>query len=69
MANKSDEPRRLEMGEELSMCPDCGYTRGFHSIFKRAAVNGDMDWMLQCPNCGLKFDVGLVAVRRALGKE
>lgn len=58
------EPR--DMGNLFKVCPNCGYERGFHSMFrKRARSPKEYDWLFICPNCGATYDTGLsVTVQR-----
>ncbi|RMD59159.1 MAG: hypothetical protein D6828_01925 [Nitrospirae bacterium] len=49
--------KRLTVENELSTCPECGYTDGFHVSFnmvehKRAEV------VLICPSCHKRFRIG-----------
>ncbi|HOT93971.1 MAG TPA: hypothetical protein PK089_02115 [Methanoregulaceae archaeon] len=49
--------RHLPPGDEARVCPDCGYTRGFHLTL----LPGDADArpvVLCCPECGARFDPG-----------
>ncbi len=52
----SSEIKRIELGEEFRVCPNCGYERGFHSSFLKAAEGYRI--VLICPNCGARYDVG-----------
>lgn len=53
------EVRKIEMGERFEVCPACGYKDGFHNIFVRSVENGHMKWLLACPDCSARFDLGL----------
>ena len=53
------EIERVDMEDEFKVCPSCGYTDGFHSMFKK---QGDTTkWLLICPSCHKVFDIGLSA--------
>ena len=48
---------QIEMGDELKVCPQCGYEDGFHSMFRS---EGDHTcWLFICPSCHSVFDAGL----------
>jgi hypothetical protein len=56
-----------KMGDELHVCPACGYTLGFHTSFIRASAAKDNPIkstkevyrvILICPECGARYDVG-----------
>ncbi len=34
----SKEPEQITIGEELHICPDCGYEDGFHTSFVRQII-------------------------------
>jgi predicted RNA-binding Zn-ribbon protein involved in translation (DUF1610 family) len=40
---------------EIYICPDCGYTDGFHISFKVAGNTRKADIYLLCPNCHSRF--------------
>jgi len=42
--------------EEFKICPECGYTDGFHSMFRKEA--GTTKWLFICPSCHNVFDIG-----------
>ncbi len=43
-------------GDEFKVCPVCGYTDGFHSMFRK---DGDeTKWFFICPSCHNVFDIG-----------
>lgn len=46
----SSEIKRIELGEEFRICPNCGYERGFHSSFQKAADGYRI--VLICPTAG-----------------
>lgn len=41
-------------------CPDCGYGKGFHSAFYRDEGATAVRWVLVCPGCGARYDLGMV---------
>jgi ssDNA-binding Zn-finger/Zn-ribbon topoisomerase 1 len=41
--------------DELSTCPACGYTDGFHVSFKKAAGPAGWEIILICPQCHRKY--------------
>ena len=49
----------IEQGGEFTVCPECGYTDGFHSVFENFNTQGQTDWLLICPRCSSKYDIGL----------
>jgi hypothetical protein len=51
--------QKIEMQDEFRVCPACGYTDGFHSMFKRKGAR--LCWLLICPSCHKRFDIGLTA--------
>ena len=56
---KSDAPKRVEIADELTLCPACDYTGGFHVSFVR---DGDrLKIVLVCPSCSAKFDIDWTA--------
>ncbi|MGA2161697.1 MAG: hypothetical protein ABSG28_05805 [Methanoregula sp.] len=66
----SAEIKSIKPGEELHICPSCGYEYGFHTSF--VSVNAGKDGkespvkstgalyrvILICPECGARFDPG-----------
>lgn len=62
MAEGKKKIEKVNLGTEFSNCPKCGYDRGFHNMFRKAADNGHLDWYLICPNCGKAFDIGLTFI-------
>ena len=66
----SAEIKSINAGEELHICPACGYEYGFHTSF--VSVNAGKDGkenpvkstgalyrvILICPECGARFDAG-----------
>jgi transposase-like protein len=47
-----------EFQNEFETCPACGYSGGFHSIF-RQDTGSDISWLLRCPSCHETYDIGL----------
>jgi len=56
----------LKAGDELHVCPACGYALGFHTSFVSAASHDNPvkstreTWrvILICPECGARYDIG-----------
>ena len=57
----------IKVGDELHVCPQCGYDHGFHTSFARKHSGNDMpessartldQVILICPECGARYDVG-----------
>lgn len=63
MEESEIEIKSIEIGEEFSTCPACGYKRGFHSMFKKTKENCPLDWYLICPQCGARYDIGLTCFK------
>jgi len=57
MAEQEREIDNIELGEQLRDCPACGYTDGFHNMFRRQ--KDTIKWYLICPQCSSIFDAGL----------
>jgi hypothetical protein len=53
---KTGEPEEIEVGEELSSCPRCGYGAGFHVAFRRRERT--LDVFLICSSCSARFSTG-----------
>ena len=49
----------LEIEGDFVICPECGYDGGFHSIFPDYKKNAESKWILMCPSCHAKYDIGL----------
>lgn len=45
--------------EELRVCANCNYEKGFHVFFKKN--KGKIKIFLICPNCGQSYDIGWTA--------
>lgn len=45
--------------EEFTVCPNCGYADGFHSVFEGLGKAIAARWYLICPRCSAKYDLGL----------
>jgi uncharacterized C2H2 Zn-finger protein len=53
---KTTSPEKVQVEEELSSCPRCGYGGGFHVAFRRRAP--DLEVFLICPSCSARFSAG-----------
>ncbi len=49
----------LTIHGEFTVCPQCGYDGGFHSIFPDYNISNQSKWILMCPSCKAKYDIGL----------
>lgn len=49
----------LETKDDFTICPQCGYDGGFHNIFLGLDSNDQTKWILMCPSCKAKYDIGL----------
>ena len=50
---------KIEVKDAFKVCPLCGYTDGFHSIFQ---ADGEVvRWLFICPACHETFDIGYTA--------
>ena len=56
---KKNEMQSLEIKNSLTTCPECEYDGGFHNIFYDINNNEQAKWILVCPKCKMKFDIGL----------
>ena len=52
--------QKTGMNGVFEKCPDCGYGKGFHSAFYRDGGGGAVRWVLVCPGCGARYDLGMV---------
>jgi len=43
--------------EEFRRCQKCGYSRGFHSSFKKEGDKVKVIYI--CPDCGSAYDLGI----------
>ena len=59
MREKKQETEVLDIKGEFTICPQCGYDGGFHSIFTDYGTGGPAKWILMCPSCKAKYDIGL----------
>jgi uncharacterized protein YbaR (Trm112 family) len=48
-----------EKAEELRVCPNCGYERGFHVHLRRLPDNRIRIGLI-CPSCGQSYDIGWI---------
>jgi hypothetical protein len=47
--------------EEFSVCPGCGYRKGFHVSFSRIALGHPHVKVIPvCPECGERYDIGWI---------
>ena len=60
MADEEREIQKVDVDGEFRDCPACGYTDGFHNMFKKAG-DGELKWYFICPRCSSIFDIGLTA--------
>ncbi len=51
----SKKPEQIMVGEELHICPECGYEDGFHTSFMRQ-IEKHCKIILICPSCHASFD-------------
>ena len=56
---KRDRVQVLENIDDFTVCPQCCYDGGFHNIFYGLNSNEQAKWILMCPNCEAKYDIGL----------
>ena len=63
----SEDVRRVRIGKEFHICPNCGYEKGFHVSFRNMNAFPDrpikttremFSVILICPNCGTRYDTG-----------
>ena len=54
----TQEIKKIKLGEEFRICPQCGYELGFHSSF--LCEEGDFKIVFICPECGARYDVGWI---------
>ena len=47
----------IEVGDELSVCPKCGYADGFHVAFVREGQTDSLRLDLICPNCSARYNL------------
>jgi hypothetical protein len=59
MAKDTRKVEKVRMGEVFNVCEACGYSDGFHNMFRKTSENGQMHWLLICPNCSTIYDIGL----------
>ena len=58
MDKVSEEITAIDIKEELHVCPNCGYQRGFHVSFISKDSQERLALVLICPSCGSRYDVG-----------
>ena len=49
----------LKNTDDFTNCPECGYDGGFHNIFYNLNSEKTTRWILMCPSCHAKYDIGL----------
>ena len=59
MEKEQEEIKVLEIHGEFTVCQQCGYDGGFHNIFPDYNLSEISKWILMCPSCKAKFDIGL----------
>ncbi len=52
-----NSPQQIDIDTDLTVCPECDYTNGFHVTFLRND-DGKLKIILVCPSCSAKFDIG-----------
>ena len=60
-----DKPSKVEMEEEFTICPSCGYGDNFHSVFKRE--DGMIKWHFIFPSCHEPCDLGFTTAQAGQG--
>ena len=60
MSAKQDDVQTIDLGNGLTVCPECDYTNGFHVTFVRQA-DTTVKIVLVCPSCSAKFEIGWTA--------
>jgi hypothetical protein len=61
MTAPDPEVQKISPDREFSVCPQCGYTNGFHSVFLPGPKTNHLKWLLVCPSCSAVYDLGLKA--------
>jgi len=69
MEKVSEEISRVEVADDLHVCPRCGYQRGFHLSFIARQGTDSLSLILICPNCGARFDIGQIVWPPPPGEE
>jgi len=59
MAERKTEVIDIPADGEFTVCPSCGYKDGFHSVFEGLNTDKPAKWLLICPMCSSKYDIGL----------
>lgn len=59
MAKRKTQKIEIEEGQEFTICPQCGYADGFHNVFEGLNASKPAKWLLICPMCSSKYDIGL----------
>ena len=58
-ASNEDDIQVIEITGEFTVCSQCGYDGGFHNIFYDLNCEKPTRWILMCPGCKAKYDIGL----------
>ncbi|MHC4562244.1 MAG: hypothetical protein ACYS8X_05665 [Planctomycetota bacterium] len=56
MSQSSPQPQAVNITDQLTACPECDYTDGFHVGFVRND-DGELAIILVCPKCSARFDI------------
>lgn len=56
---KKEDIEVLTIQGDFTVCPHCRYDGGFHSIFPGYNPSEGSKWILMCPSCKAKYDIGL----------
>ena len=59
MTKEDQQIETIDVKDEFTVCPQCGYDGGFHNIFTNYDTDGPIKWLLMCPSCKAKYDIGL----------
>jgi rRNA maturation endonuclease Nob1 len=59
MSANNEHIQVLDNLDEFAVCPQCGYDGGFHTIFYDLKGDKPARWILMCPSCKAKYDIGL----------
>ncbi|MGQ3685253.1 MAG: hypothetical protein ACUBOA_09670 [Candidatus Loosdrechtia sp.] len=55
MHDKTEKPVPIKIDKEIHICPQCGYSDGFHTSFVRMIKN-TCKIILICPSCHARYD-------------
>jgi len=56
---RTEKIQAIDVKGDFTVCPRCGYDGGFHGIFPGYGVDRPSKWILMCPNCKARYDIGL----------